>query len=813
MKTRMGDGRAAELFLPVAYSQEDYLFYLDRGTGALGFAFICEPAPGADPHNKERLQVLLNADWPTDTMMQVLLYAGPDIKDAVDEYSILRRKQGNELLQAAIKERERFLWRGTDQTIDRQSGMIVRDTKLYITASIPLADPTPTEAEIDRARELRGHLKETLANAALMPRAMDSAAYLRTMDSVLSHDPDAVWRSVSHNQPDEHSLLRDQLLDHDRAIEADANGLWIGNTRVRTLSPKRFPQALRFGYAATYLSDMMSGTRGIRGRCLFAAVLHFPDPRKQRDKISRERLYTTNQALGPLVRFAPRLKRKKEGYDILNEALENGNRPVRLMWSLTLFNESEDESTRAASNAKSYFGERGLMLLEDRYVNRAVFLNSLPLNAEVEAVPDLFRFKTMSSVHAAALLPLFADWKGNGPAYMTFVGRSGQLQTVDLFASNSNYNAVVAAQSGSGKSFLANEILTNYLSAGADVRVIDIGYSYKNLCDLVEGQYLDFEAGAEAICLNPYSLVHSYEEEEDSLVSLIMAMSDPTGDTASGSENYAVQQAELKRIQGELYVEKGNELLVDDVAQRCLDHDDQRIRDLGTRLYPFTSNGAYGGFFNGRNNVDFRNSMTVLELEALKGRQHLQRVVLLQLIYQIQQEMYRGDRSKRRVILIDEAWEHLQAGGSAVAAFIEDAYRRARKYGGSIIMLTQTIGDLHGSSVGRAVAANSAFSFFLGQRADTIDQAVNDGHLSLSAPAVQLLKSVKTEKGRYSEIFLQAGESLGVARLIVEPFRQVAFSNDAETPPEIRRRRERGMSTGEAIASIAREREQQKEAG
>jgi len=40
---------------------------------------------------------------------------------------------------------------------------------------------------------------------------------------------------------------------------------------------------------------------------------------------------------------------------------------------------------------------------------------------------------------------------------LQFVGRDGQLMFFDLFDSSSNYNAVIAAQSGSGKSFLTNE--------------------------------------------------------------------------------------------------------------------------------------------------------------------------------------------------------------------------------------------------------------------------------------------------------------------------------------------------------------------
>ena len=91
----------------------------------------------------------------------------------------------------------------------------------------------------------------------------------------------------------------------------------------------------------------------------------------------------------------------------------------------------------------------------------------------------------------------------------------------------------------------------------------------------------------------------------------------------------------------------GTALTPDLLADSLNASPDQRIRDLGTQLFPFTSGGEYGRFFAGGNSMAFSGRLTVLELEELKGRKHLQQVVLLQLIYQIQQDMYLGERDRQ----------------------------------------------------------------------------------------------------------------------------------------------------------------------
>src|SRR5699024_10013184 len=112
------------------------------------------------------------------------------------------------------------------------------------------------------------------------------------------------------------------------------------------------------------------------------------------------------------------------------------------------------------------------------------FIMSLPFCADVKMEKSLMRFHTMATRHAIALLPLFSDWKGNGRPMLNFVTRNGQLMNFDLYyEGGGNYNALVCARSGSGKSVLMNEMISSYLSAGARAWVIDVGKSYKKVCE------------------------------------------------------------------------------------------------------------------------------------------------------------------------------------------------------------------------------------------------------------------------------------------------------------------------------------------
>src|SRR5699024_8984487 len=119
---------------------------------------------------------------------------------------------------------------------------------------------------------------------------------------------------------------------------------------------------------------------------------------------------------------------------------------------------------------------------EDRYMQLPMFINCMPLCADWRELRELYRYKTLTAEQAAPLLPIFGEWKGTGTFHSVLLSRNNQLMSLSLHDSDTNKNAVVCAESGSGKSFLLNDLILSYLSEGAQVWVVDVGKSYQKLC-------------------------------------------------------------------------------------------------------------------------------------------------------------------------------------------------------------------------------------------------------------------------------------------------------------------------------------------
>lgn len=153
--------------------------------------------------------------------------------------------------------------------------------------------------------------------------------------------------------------------------------------------------------------------------------------------------------------------------------------------------------------------------------------------------------------------------------------------------------------------------------------------------------------------------------------------------------------------------------------------------------------------------------------------------------------------------MIDEAWDLLKEGHTA--KFMEAAYRKFRKYEASAIIATQSVADLYNSTdnqIGQAIAANSAFNFLLGQKEQTVEQVKEKKQLTLSDAGFEQLKTVRTVKGVYSEIFLQSNAGTGIGRLIVSDFEKLMFSTDPTDIARINYYVQMGATYSDAINQI-----------
>ncbi|RKT45624.1 type IV secretion system protein TraC [Thiocapsa rosea] len=784
---RFTGSRANALFPTLAYDPDSHLFLLDDQS--LAFGYLCEPLSAADQSNADRLLVLGNLDWPPETLLQVALWTSPDVEETVARMEGLRIETATALLRESTRRTAAYLRAGSSAPISPAGDLRLRELQVLVTAKLPLAAPQPSAHELRDARELQATALQVLVTAGMRPTSLTADRHVRIMTTLLNWGPQAGWRDRITPECDARRPVRDQYLDYDVGIDVDAKGITLGEQRIQTFSVKRFPDRAGFGLAARFLGDPFSGSRGVRHNALITLNLYFPDPEATRVTLTSRAQWAAHQVSGNLSHYMPRLAHNKRDFDALFARLDHGDRPLQAYLGIVLFTAPE-EAAGAASNLRTYWRELGFQVLADRFFVLPLLLNCLPFGADRGAIRTSFRYRTLSASHAVALMPVFGDWKGTGTPVLNLIGRTGQLVDLSLFDSATNYNAVIAASSGSGKSFLANELLSTNLSVGGRCWVIDVGRSYANLCESLGGQFVAFTADSD-IVLNPFELLHTWEEEADVIAAMVTAMAAPTEPLGD------YRTAGLKRALRELWDTHGTAMNVDLIAAAMLACADERLQDVGVQLYPFTSRGEYGRWFHGRNTMDFSADLVVLELEELKGRKHLQQVILLQLIFQIQQAMYLGERSRQKLVLIDEAWDLLTQGD--VATFIEHGYRRFRKYNGAAITVTQSLADLYANPTGRAIAENSAHTLLLAQPGHAIDRLKADHRLPMTAAGAEMLKTVHTVPGAYSEIMTLTDSGAGIGRLMVDPFRQLLYSTKPADVAAIRRLRERGMSVEQAI--------------
>ncbi|MET4694472.1 type IV secretion system protein TraC [Endozoicomonas lisbonensis] len=779
-----------------AYDPEGKLFLCDDKH--LFFGFLCMPLSGLDSGLDDRLNGLLNQDWPGNTLLQCGLISSPDLMQTIRQL-MLSKDRADPRFKAMLKQNIEQLQSGIHQPVTNEQ--MLRHGILWFTIKVPVKERTPGDDEVLQVKRLKSSFEGGIETAGLLSSPMSQHDWLRLNMILVNHPEQGSW-ALDGARVDAEKPLNQQVFDPDTALLVSPVHLSLGSgsksRAVKVLVAKKLPAYAQLGHAFNYLGDSQNGHRGIKCYAHIHVLLHFPPIRQLQSSLGNRQRIAIQQSSSPITRFEPRLTERKKDFDVLFEALNQGDAPLMLTFALVLYCDSEKEANRLSSNASSYYRELGFMLYEDVYFMLPMFLNTLPGNAQKATQTIAMHEKTLATRHAVPLLPLFDDWPGHQEALLNLVSRRGQLMNLSLFESNSNYNAIIAATSGAGKTVLVNEMISNILIRGGQCWALDIGEGYKKLCHHFDGLFLDFDQGSN-IGMNPFALVHDYEEEGDILLALIIAMVSPREPLTP------YQEAGLREQIRELWEHEGTGSSIDLLQERLKHHTDERMTDLALQLSAFTSKGEYGRFFCGDNTLDINQSFTVLELRHLDNRKHLQRVVILELIYLIQQIMYFGDVNRRKLVVIDEAW-NLMRDTQGAALFIEHGFRRFRRFNGANLMAAQRIEDFYETAAGRAALDNSATQFLLKQQLATINELEKQQRLPLSPEGYKLLKTVHTVEGKYSEALVLTEQGSGIGRLILNPFKKLLYSSHPEDEGAIRAYRDQGLALSDAIVQVLRDR-------
>jgi conjugal transfer ATP-binding protein TraC len=795
--------RAEEFFPVLSFDPDSHLFYLDGGF--LGVVMVSPLIPGINESVAQRLRSALRVVHPPGTFIQFSQISTPDVEGAIAGYTARRagisgndhpypgRAEQMETLQELVRRRARGIMAGVETELVPRTGVHTNVQFLVCSVKLPTKNPVPTEIEMADAIEQVTKIQESLNTAGLALERVDSAGYLRLMRRIFHYDrPLEGW-------VDDTRLIRDQILEPGDHIKIERGNVHLGERVVKVMSVKSFPVATSIARMLHLAGDPEGNDNQIPCPFMITTTLHYPKQQEKHSTVTSKSNALNFQAFGPLARFVPKIILKKQGMDVLVDALNDGDTIVELNLTVSLFAPSEHVGNRTVSQLMTYYSSLGFEMAEEKHISYPVFWNTLPLFPDAESIKQTYRYHTMASLHAAQFLPVMGEWSGTGanPA-MTFVSRRGVPVGLDLYHSPTSYSAVVFAESGAGKSFFTNRMIVDYLSLGGKVWVFDVGRSYYKLAKLLKGEFMEFSEDS-SVVLNPFTFVTDIDEDLDVLKSLIGKM------TAPNSSLDAYQQAAVEEAIKQVWGRLGRHATVSDIAAYFAQQEDPRETDLAKQLFPFTRSGSYGRWFDGDNNLEFDNRFIVLELDHLKGKKTLQQVVLLQLLARIQAELFLKPDKTPRLIIVDEAWELLaerdQPGQETgmVAQFLEASYRKLRKSGAGAVIVTQSIRDLASSSAGRAIAENAPFRFILAQRPESVDAAAREGLMEMSEYQRHILKTVHTRPGFYSEIMLDTPVGWGVARLIEDRFTQVLFSTRGAEREEVMAEIAAGVSPIQAV--------------
>lgn len=816
MRSIFGDQPLLASTLPYEmYNDVDRFFINDD---SIGFVLEGRPLTGANETIARALSGLY-VNCPTHAGVQFILYASPNNESDFTAYGSLRikdddhaeyeategrpKRNGN-VFRTMARQRIDYLRRGQYESLFSDTAVLVRNFRLIVSVTIP---GSGTRGEVETLTALRDTVRQSLESAMIRTSEWGPEHLIHYLHEVLN--PHLAASTFRPNY-DNGKLIKHQVIDPDTVTRPHPKGFHVGNadktTEVRFLSVTNYPKHMALWDMGSLIGDALQNALRYPCPFLMALNVYVPDYDSTKQKATVKSARATQNSESVMAKFMPDLKEKKADWDVVMNALNDGQRIAYLSHQLALFTSPKNADIHE-QQARNIFRTKSFYLANDMYMQPQAMFSMLPMSLSKEMYSDMKRagrVTTKTGDNAAHMAPIIGEWAGTSTPTFLLVSRRGQLMYLDLFDNQQgNYNCAVAGASGTGKSVFLNDLTMAYLASGAIVRTIDIGHSYEKTAKLLNAQYVEFAPNID-ICINPFPLVKDFDEEIELLKPLLLQMAHPR-EQSTDFENTIMQQAlrtAWTRFSRDTTVTKVADVLVD--MAKTENGFDQRIHDLGRLLFPYTKDGVYGKYFEGEPNVNFNKNYVVLELEDLKKKQDLLTVVMLMMIFFIQQDLFMSSREQRKVIMIDEAHELLGGGNGTAADFLDKAYRRARKHGASIICASQSVSDYYRD--GRSpILDNADWLFLLRQKPEALEVLNKSGRLVMDDSLKRMLHTVKTEQGRYSEVFIHSAAGTGIGRLLLDPFSLQVYSTKAEDYAAFKRYEASGLSTTDAIVAVIEE--------
>ncbi len=496
------------------------------------------------------------------------------------------------------------------------------------------------------------------------------------------------------------------------ALEVSSNFIKIGEKVARTLFVFSYPKFLAINWFSPIINlDKVFDVSIYIHPMDTASVL-----RQLQKKVAEVQSQIHMREEKGLVRD-PMLDAAHQNLEELRDKLQQAQEKLfSFGLYITVYADNLEELNREESEIRSMLEAKMVYAKPALFQQTEGALTVFPLGRDILGINSRLNSSPISSLFPFVSFDLTSD-KG----ILYGVNRhNNSLILFDRF-SLENFNSVIFAKSGAGKSYATKLEILRSLMFDTDVIIIDPEREYEYLAEAVDGRYFNISLTS-THHINPFELPAAREDEDPAdvlrsniinLIGLFRIMlggltpeEDSILDRAI-NETYASRDitadtdfaSKIPPILSDLELVLANMEGADGLAQKM-------------RKY---TQGTWAGFINQPTNVDINKKLIVFSVRDMEDE--LRPIAMYLIIHYIWNAVRKD--VKKRLLVIDEAWWLMKEEQGA--SFLFGIAKRARKYFLGVATITQDVGDFLQSPYGVPIITNSSMQLLLKQSPATID--------------------------------------------------------------------------------------------
>jgi type IV secretory pathway VirB4 component len=496
------------------------------------------------------------------------------------------------------------------------------------------------------------------------------------------------------------------------ALEINANYIRLGNKICRTFFIMSYPRFL----ATNWFSPVINLDKVFDISIFIHPIETASVMRQLQKKVAEVQSQIHIREEKGLVRD-PQLDVAYQDLEALRDKLQQAQeRLFSLGIYITIYGDSLEELDRIETEIRSMLESR-LVYVKPALFQQAEALNTVfPLGSDKLAIHSRFNSAPLSSVFPFVSF----DLTSNKGILFGINRHNNSLVLFDRF-SLENYNSVIFAKAGAGKSYATKLEILRSLMFDTDIMVIDPEREYEYLAQAVDGRYFNISLTSEHH-INPFDLPVPKEDESPAdvlrsniinlvgLFRILLAGLTPEEDAIIDraiTETYASRD-----ITAESDFSQVTPPILSDLELVLMNMEGGE--SLAQKLRKYTQ-GTWAGFINQPTNVDINQKFIVFSIRDMEDE--LRPAAMYIITHYIWNAIRR--KIKKRLLVIDEAWWMMKSEDAA--SFLFGLCKRARKYYLGVATITQDVGDFMTSPYGIPIITNSSIQLLLKQSPATID--------------------------------------------------------------------------------------------